>query len=101
MMGVDAATVCPDWRGGTAACGRRGVLAPRQVPEVVNDGVTIARDIELDDPKANTGAKLLVEVASKTDQKAGDGTTTSTVLTQATAAAAQTVAVTRSTAISP
>lgn len=53
------------------------------VPEVVNDGVTIARDIELDDPKANVGAKLLVEVASKTDMKAGDGTTTSTVLTQA------------------
>jgi len=53
------------------------------VPEVVNDGVTIARDIELEDAKANVGAKLLVEVASKTDQKAGDGTTTSTVLTQA------------------
>jgi len=53
------------------------------VPEVVNDGVTIARDIELEDTRANVGAKLLVEVASKTDQRAGDGTTTSTVLTQA------------------
>uniref|UniRef100_A0A7S0P2F6 Uncharacterized protein n=1 Tax=Calcidiscus leptoporus TaxID=127549 RepID=A0A7S0P2F6_9EUKA len=63
----------------------RNVVLERSygVPEVVNDGVTIARDIELDDEKANVGAKLLVEVASKTDQKAGDGTTTSTVLTQA------------------
>eukprot|EP00965_Chrysotila_dentata_P221585 6192453-Pleurochrysis_carterae.AAC.3 len=63
----------------------RNVVLERSygVPEVVNDGVTIARDIELDDPKANVGAKLLVEVASKTDQKAGDGTTTSTVLAQA------------------
>ena len=63
----------------------RNVVLERSfgVPEVVNDGVTIARDIELDDGRANTGAKLLVEVASKTDQRAGDGTTTSTVLTQA------------------
>ncbi|KAL1525899.1 hypothetical protein AB1Y20_020727 [Prymnesium parvum] len=62
----------------------RNVVLERSygVPEVVNDGVTIARDIELEDRKANVGAKLLVEVASKTDQKAGDGTTTSTVLTQ-------------------
>lgn len=63
----------------------RNVVLERSygVPEVVNDGVTIARDIELEDGKANVGAKLLVEVASKTDQKAGDGTTTSTVLAQA------------------
>lgn len=53
------------------------------VPEVVNDGVTIAKQIQLDDPMANTGARLLQEVASKTDSKAGDGTTTSTVLCQA------------------
>lgn len=52
-------------------------------PQVVNDGVTIARDISLEDPMANTGARLLQEVASKTDSKAGDGTTTSTVLCQA------------------
>jgi len=51
-------------------------------PQVINDGVTIARDIELKDPLENTGARLLQEVASKTDLKAGDGTTTSTVLTQ-------------------
>ncbi len=63
----------------------RNVVLERSygVPEVVNDGVTIARDIELQDERANVGAKLLVEVASKTDQRAGDGTTTSTVLTQA------------------
>jgi len=52
-------------------------------PQVVNDGVTIAKDISLADPEANTGAKLIQEVASKTDIKAGDGTTTSTVLCQA------------------
>eukprot|EP00188_Purpureofilum_apyrenoidigerum_P001399 Plantae.Rhodophyta-Purpureofilum_apyrenoidigerum.ctg17657.p1 GENE.Plantae.Rhodophyta-Purpureofilum_apyrenoidigerum.ctg17657~~Plantae.Rhodophyta-Purpureofilum_apyrenoidigerum.ctg17657.p1 ORF type:complete len:577 (+),score=150.85 Plantae.Rhodophyta-Purpureofilum_apyrenoidigerum.ctg17657:303-2033(+) len=52
-------------------------------PQVVNDGVTIARDIILEDPEVNTGAKLIQEVASKTDIKAGDGTTTSTVLCQA------------------
>ena len=63
----------------------RNVVLERSygVPEIVNDGVTIARDIELEDPRQNTGAKLLVEVASKTDQRAGDGTTTSTLLTQA------------------
>ena len=63
----------------------RNVVLQREygVPEVVNDGVTIARDIILQDHKANVGAKLLIEVASKTDQKAGDGTTTSTILTQA------------------
>jgi chaperonin GroEL len=63
----------------------RNVVLERSygVPEVVNDGVTIARDIELEDVRANVGAKLLVEVASKTDQRAGDGTTTSSVLTQA------------------
>merc|ERR1719261_1119186 len=53
------------------------------VPEVVNDGVTIARDIELEDAGANAGARLLIEVCSKTDLRAGDGTTTSTVLAQA------------------
>ena len=63
----------------------RNVVLERSfgVPEVVNDGVTIARDIELENVKHNVGAKLIVEVASKSDQKAGDGTTTSCVLTQA------------------
>ena len=47
----------------------RNVVLERSygVPEVVNDGVTIARDIELEDTRANVGAKLLVEVASKTE----------------------------------
>jgi chaperonin GroEL len=51
-------------------------------PEIVNDGVTIARDIVLEDPEMNAGAKLVIEVASKSDKKAGDGTTTSTLMTQ-------------------
>jgi len=63
----------------------RNVVLERNfgTPQVINDGVTIARDIELENPMENTGARLLQEVASKTDLKAGDGTTTSTVLTQA------------------
>jgi len=62
----------------------RNVVLERSLgcPQVINDGVTIARDISLSDPLENTGARLLQEVASKTDLKAGDGTTTSTVLTQ-------------------
>ena len=62
----------------------RNVVLERALgcPQVINDGVTIARDIELKSPLENTGARLLQEVASKTDLKAGDGTTTSTVLTQ-------------------
>jgi hypothetical protein len=51
-------------------------------PEIVNDGVTIARDIVLEDPETNVGAKLVQEVASTSDNKAGDGTTTSTLMTQ-------------------
>ncbi|MCD2256752.1 chaperonin GroEL [Agrilactobacillus fermenti] len=52
-------------------------------PEITNDGVTIAKDIELEDHYENMGAKLVSEVASKTNDIAGDGTTTATVLTQA------------------
>ncbi len=52
-------------------------------PTITNDGVTIARDIELDDPFENMGAQLLKEVATKTDDVAGDGTTTAIVLGQA------------------
>jgi chaperonin GroEL len=51
-------------------------------PMIVNDGVTIAREIELKDNYANMGAKLVYEVANKTNDTAGDGTTTATVLTQ-------------------
>ncbi|HEY3414214.1 MAG TPA: chaperonin GroEL [Armatimonadota bacterium] len=52
-------------------------------PTVINDGVTIAKEIELDDPFENMGAQLVREVASKTNDVAGDGTTTATVLAQA------------------
>src|SRR5687768_4756686 len=52
-------------------------------PTVTNDGVTIARDITLADKFENMGAEIVKEVASKTNDKAGDGTTTSVVLTQA------------------
>ena len=52
-------------------------------PTITNDGVTIARDIELSDPFENMGAQLLKEVATKTDDVAGDGTTTAIVLGQA------------------
>ncbi|HEY5187867.1 MAG TPA: TCP-1/cpn60 chaperonin family protein, partial [Solirubrobacteraceae bacterium] len=52
-------------------------------PTITNDGVTIAKDIELEDPFENMGAQLLKEVATKTDDVAGDGTTTAIVLGQA------------------
>ncbi|AMX84741.1 molecular chaperone GroEL [Geobacillus subterraneus] len=52
-------------------------------PLITNDGVTIAKEIELEDPFENMGAKLVAEVASKTNDIAGDGTTTATVLAQA------------------
>src|SRR5499426_1971465 len=52
-------------------------------PTITNDGVTIAREIELEDSFENMGAQLLKEVATKTDDVAGDGTTTAVVLGQA------------------
>lgn len=51
-------------------------------PQVTKDGVTVAKEIELEDPIANMGAQMVKEVASKTADKAGDGTTTATVLAQ-------------------
>ena len=64
--------------------GRNVVLEKKfGAPDIVNDGDTIAREIELDDPFENLGAKLMQQVASKTKDKAGDGTTTATVLAQA------------------
>src|SRR5919108_500197 len=51
-------------------------------PMELNDGVTIVREIELKDPMENTGAQLLREVATKTNDVAGDGTTTATILAQ-------------------
>jgi chaperonin GroEL len=53
------------------------------VPTITNDGVTVAREIELEDPYENLGAQLAKEVATKTNDIAGDGTTTATVLAQA------------------
>ena len=52
-------------------------------PTITNDGVSIAREIELEDPFENMGAQLVKEVATKTNDVAGDGTTTATVLAQA------------------
>src|SRR5579864_8056513 len=52
-------------------------------PTVTHDGVTVAKEIELDDPYENMGAQLLKEAATKTNDVAGDGTTTATVLAQA------------------
>jgi len=64
--------------------GRNVVLDKKfGAPTITNDGVTIARDIELEDPFANMGAQLVKEVATKTNDVAGDGTTTATVLAQA------------------
>ena len=51
-------------------------------PLITNDGVTIAKEIELKDPYENMGAKLVYEVAAKTNDVAGDGTTTATLLAQ-------------------
>src|SRR5580765_7937447 len=52
-------------------------------PTITNDGVTIAREVELSDPYENMGAQLAKEIATKTNDIAGDGTTTATVLAQA------------------
>src|SRR3546814_3133030 len=64
--------------------GRNVVLAKKYgSPTITNDGVTIAREVELEDPYENLGAQLAKEVATKTNDIAGDGTTTATVLAQA------------------
>jgi chaperonin GroEL len=61
--------------------GRNVVLdEPLGVPTITNDGVSIAKQIELDDPYEKLGAELVKEVAKKTDEVAADGTTTATVL---------------------
>ena len=52
-------------------------------PGVINDGVTVAKEVELEDPFENMGAQMVRQVASKTNDVAGDGTTTSTVLASA------------------
>src|SRR3712207_4301751 len=64
--------------------GRNVVLDKKfGAPTITNDGVTIAREVELDDPYENLGAQLAKNVATKTNDVAGDGTTTATVLAQA------------------
>ena len=64
--------------------GRNVVLEKKfGAPTITNDGVTIARDIELEDPFENMGAQLVKEVSTKTNDVAGDGTTTATLLAQA------------------
>ena len=67
-LGLAAATLC--WKAWGA-------------PTITNDGVSIAKEIELEDPYEKIGAELVKEVAKKTDDIAGDGTTTATVLAQA------------------
>src|SRR5438876_6558298 len=64
--------------------GRNVVLEKKfGAPTITNDGVTIAREVELEDHFENMGAQLVKEVATKTNDVAGDGTTTATVLAQA------------------
>src|SRR4026209_1951673 len=64
--------------------GRNVVLEKKfGAPTIPNDGVSIAREVELEDPFENMGAQLVKEVATKTNDIAGDGTTTATVLAQA------------------
>jgi chaperonin GroEL len=63
----------------------RNVLLEKKfgTPQIVNDGITVAKEVELEDPLENAGAKLIQEVAAKTKDIAGDGTTTATVMAQA------------------
>ncbi|HCO01930.1 MAG TPA: molecular chaperone GroEL, partial [Actinobacteria bacterium] len=64
--------------------GRNVVLEKKWgAPTITNDGVSIAKEIELEDPNERIGAELVKEVAKKTNDVAGDGTTTATVLAQA------------------
>lgn len=64
--------------------GRNVVLESKYgSPKIVNDGVTVAKEVELEDPVENIGAKLVRQAASKTNDLAGDGTTTATILSAA------------------
>jgi len=75
---ADAVRVTLGPRGRTVMLGR-----PFGAPTVINSGVAVAREIELEDPIENLGARMLREVAARTSEQAGDGTTTATVLAQA------------------
>ena len=81
MSGIDAVTDAVKVTLGPAA---RTVVLEKSwgSPTIINDGVTIARDIDLPDPYENMGARLIREVANKTQDNAGDGTTTASVLAQ-------------------
>ena len=64
--------------------GRNVVISKKfGAPQITKDGVTVAKEVELEDPFQNMGAQMVKEVASKTNEQAGDGTTTATVLAQA------------------
>ena len=64
--------------------GRNVVLESKYgSPKIVNDGVTVAKEVELEDPVENVGAKLVRQASQKTNDQAGDGTTTATVLSAA------------------
>jgi chaperonin GroEL len=81
QMGVDA--VADAVKVTLGPKGRNVVLEKKfGAPQIVNDGVTIAKEIEMEDAAANAGAQLVREVASKTNDVAGDGTTTASVLAQ-------------------
>jgi chaperonin GroEL len=75
---ADAVKVTLGPRGRTVVLGR-----PYGAPTVINSGVAVAREVELDDPVENLGARMVREVAARTSELAGDGTTTATVLAQA------------------
>lgn len=82
MRGVDA--VADTVKITLGPKGRNVVLDKKYgTPLITNDGVTIAKEIELEDAMENMGAQLLKEVATKTNDAAGDGTTTATLLAQA------------------
>lgn len=82
LSGIDAVA---DVVGSTIGPKGKNVILERDfgAPLITNDGVTIAKEIELEDPVENMGAQLLKEVASKTNDVAGDGTTTATILARA------------------
>ena len=81
LAGVDAVANAV---GCTIGPKGRNVVVGRQYgcPQIINDGVSIAKEIELKDPLENAGAQLLKEVSSKTNDAAGDGTTTASILAQ-------------------
>ena len=82
MDGIDTMAAAV---GATLGPGGRNVVLDKEFgpPHVCSDGVTIAKEIELEEPFPNMGAQLLKEAASKTNDDVGDGTTTSTVVAQA------------------